>query len=144
MTDTRPNPTIRADDYRRAARRLRATFRHDRPRLYRSLQSLSARKPRIAEPDERPAARFASLVVQSLDCTVLRYSERLKLLRIARHFNIDRFEANLIIAAVQHRMKARADAQPQSHVRHGWLLALGIFLLVQLAIALGIWKILSA
>lgn len=94
------------DVYRRAARRLRASLRHDRPRLYRSLESLARRRDRRAhEAIERPADRFARMVESSLDGTVLRYSQRLNLLRRAKYFNLDRFEANLLIAAVQHRVK---------------------------------------
>lgn len=49
------------------------------------------------------AATFTDEVIRSLDGPVLRYSQRLALLRRAAELGISRFEANLLIAAVQHR-----------------------------------------
>jgi hypothetical protein len=143
MTEMRHPASRPADDYRRAARRLRATLGHDRPRLYRSLQSLSARRLQPAEPAEGPASRYATLITQSLDGTVLRYSERQKLLRVAKHFNIDRFEANLLIAAVQHRIKAVQAKSEAAAPANPWVLALGLFIAVQSVIAFAIWKLMS-
>jgi hypothetical protein len=81
---------------------------HQPVRLHRALQEL-----RPAPPVEQPAKprtgeiaeQFAALVEQLLDreAGLLRYSARLDLLRGARRMGIERFEANLIIAAVQQR-----------------------------------------
>src|SRR5687767_4414106 len=90
-----PDPT--GEVYRRQARRLRARFGHDRARLYRSLRSLGdgteSRVGRRAGAAETfagvgPAARFAGIVAGSLDCTILRYSQRTALLRRAQGFGI--------------------------------------------------------
>src|SRR5688572_25146010 len=51
----------------------------------------------------RGAAAFAQLVADHLEGPALRYSRRIRLLREAQRRGIGRFEANLIIAAVQHR-----------------------------------------
>jgi hypothetical protein len=49
------------------------------------------------------AERFASLVAGQLDGGILRYTQRRWLLGQARRWGIGRFEANLIVAAVQHQ-----------------------------------------
>src|SRR5262245_3018244 len=46
---------------------------------------------------------FAEEVQSALDGQDLRYSRRQKLMKRADHFGIKRFDANLIIAMVQHR-----------------------------------------
>jgi hypothetical protein len=57
---------------------------------------------------------------------------------------IDRFQANLIIAAVQH---AQAHAEHQddgvSATLAGWRCTLALFLLTQAAIAFALWRILA-
>ena len=53
--------------------------------------------------DGEAAARFAALVRQHLGGPVLCYEDRQSLLRAAAGLGIGRFDANLIIAAVQHR-----------------------------------------
>ena len=50
--------------------------------------------------DARP---FLRLVGESLDGNILHYSERVRLIRVADRMGIARFEANLLIATVQHR-----------------------------------------
>jgi hypothetical protein len=57
----------------------------------------------ISENDEHVKLRFAREVLERLDGPVLRYSMRLELHGIARRLGIARFDANLIIAQVQHR-----------------------------------------
>jgi hypothetical protein len=65
--------------------------------------------PRAASPvldqlapnlDPRP---FLSEVREALDANVLHYSDRVTLLRSAQRQGIGRFEANLLIAIIQHR-----------------------------------------
>lgn len=119
------------DTYRRAARRLRATLDHDRPRLFRSLQSLATgRHWREPETALSPAERYSQMVAASLDGTVLRYSQRLNLLRRARLFGLDRFEANLLIAAAQHRAKNERQSCRSRSIPF-WILAVAVALVLQ-------------
>ena len=94
------------DDYRRRARRLRAMYCGDPIRLHRALRQLAATQMQslITTPDKSLAQRFADRVRDSIDGPILRYSIRRKLLREADARGIGRFEANLIIAAVQHQV----------------------------------------
>jgi len=97
------------DEYRRRARRLRAVHAGNPARLYRSLKELAADQARqvIAKPTSA-AQEFADLVRDSMDGPILRYSARQTLLREASFQSLGRFEANLIIAAVQHQVDCRA------------------------------------
>ena len=92
------------DEYRRRARRLRAVHAANPERLYRSLRELAAAQTQavIKKPVNGVAQDFADRVRQSMDGPVVRYSMRRELLREADAQGIGRFEANLIIAAVQH------------------------------------------
>jgi hypothetical protein len=60
--------------------------------------------------DGDAAARFAAMVRQHLDGPVLCYEDRQTLLRTAARLGIGRFDANLIIAAVQHRAEMEFGA----------------------------------
>ena len=124
--------------YRREARRLRHVYA-DRPeRLHRALGDLARRTDALTTARRgptratarrvRPSAyhalltgthttpfavdRFAASVASQLDGPVLRYSSRLALLRDADQIGLGRFQANLLIAAVQH--EAGGDATPGS------------------------------
>src|SRR5438874_2651490 len=95
--------------YRREARRLRARL-HDRPhQLYGSLRQLAERQDAphgaAASAPATPVTYFTDMVAGQLRDTILPYPTRLTLLRNAARLGIGRFEANLIIAAMQHRMK---------------------------------------
>lgn len=109
---------VSSDDYRRRARKLRARHSHDLATLHQALSALAQESnreiPTLPKP-EGPAAGFAQLVTQELDGPVLRYSKRQALLREAERRGIGRFEANLIIAAVQHQSD-RPAALPESSV----------------------------
>ena len=97
--------------YTRQARRLRARWVDQPARLHRALRELQpAGEPAAAKPVEK-SEQFAESVIQLLqrEAGLLRYSARLDLLRGARRMGIERFEANLIIAAVQQSMKAGAS-----------------------------------
>src|SRR4051794_28413515 len=50
---------------------------------------------------------FAREVAHATTGPVLRYSHRLQLLELAKRGGIDRFDANLIIAAIEHRTVKR-------------------------------------
>src|SRR2546430_2781705 len=93
------------DDYRRRARRLRAIYSNDPLRLHRALRQLASTQTQslIKTPDKTVAQQFADCVRDSMDGPILRYSMRRQLLREADARRIGRFEANLIIAAVQHQ-----------------------------------------
>jgi hypothetical protein len=148
-----------AADYRHKARRLRHRLRHDPGRMHQSLGELSTRYDRqrsVATADEQPVASgqvirphcesFAQHVATMLEGPVLRYSNRLGLLREAERRGIGRFEANLVIAVVQHQQRqmptARARAtEPAVERRPGWSLAtcLGVILAVQSVIVAAAW-----
>lgn len=160
-----------ADAYRRQARRLRARHRGRPADLHHSLKDLNrardrawkADAPRAAPPTiDRPPApsqivavqpmsddgprRFAEQIVRRLDGSgVLRYSERLRLLKAASRLGIGRFDANLMIAAVQAR-HARGQGVPAGHLavsgRFGRLVQIISFLMVELLITLVAWQVL--
>jgi hypothetical protein len=109
--------------YRAAARLLRGSFASDPVRLQRSLLELARREDarrdaasRRADPvvsalhgmvNGEAAERFAELVRQHLGGPVLCYEDRQSLLRAAARLGIGRFDANLIIAAMQHRAEGK-------------------------------------
>jgi len=109
-------PAVLADPsqaYRRCARRLRGRLGGKPGELYRSLRDLSDRfdsqfpqstdKTRLHPPEQPLAAEFAARVERQVAAGVLSYSARLGLIEAAADIGIGRFEANLIIAAIQHR-----------------------------------------
>jgi hypothetical protein len=107
---SRTAPAVRSDEYRRRARQLRARHSHDLGALHQALGALAqesnstvATAPKV----EGPAIGFAQLVAQQLQGPVLRYSHRIALVQEAQKRGIARFEANLIIAAVQHQTNRR-------------------------------------
>lgn len=88
------------------------------------------------------AARdFADIVVGQLVGTVLPWSRREKLIRAASAHDITRFEANLIIATVQHQLgvgRRRDDAKPS---RLSMRIATGfaMFAIIQAGIIAAVW-----
>ncbi len=138
-------------DYRRCARRLRHVHRGNPARLARSLRELSAAYDGVwrARPSVSvqrvaldPARRFTQLVEKVLDGPTLLYSERLKLLRAARRLGVRRFDANLIIAAVQER-RPHAPARIDQRRRSRWTAAVGLFVLIQSLILAGAGYVLA-
>ena len=132
VADATANPT---DIYRRRARRLRHVYARDPIRLQRSLSQLArssdrrataarglapasavwSANPRATEGRDASAAQtFAGVVAERTTGPVLPYSDREHLLRRASRMGIGRFEANLIIAAVQHRA---AREQPEQVIQ---------------------------
>ena len=170
--DAPPSPrhgaTTPADHYRRRARKLRWVHAGRPDRLHPALVALAKshdaatrgrhgrathveREPAEAEPYS-PAKAFAEHVARAMDGQVLRYSQRLALLQLADRQGLGRFEANLVIAAIQHRMRQASgqpvDAEsttvkPSPRRRATLPLGLLVFATVQALIALGAWRILA-
>lgn len=115
MTDGHVHPT--ADDLCRAARALRARLAGSPRKLHAALEQLVVRPPTarivpspVPPPAEQARMRFARDVLERLDGPILRYSMRLELYKLARRKGLSIFEANLVIAQVQHAAGAgRAD-----------------------------------
>lgn len=102
---------------------------------------------RSAVLGERGAAArdFADLVAGQLVGTVLPRNQREMLIRAASTYGITRFEANLIIAAVQHQMgigRRRDDAKP-ARLSRRIAAALAMFFIVQAGIIAVAWYWLS-
>lgn len=68
------------------------------------------------------AETFARQVEQAADDALLRYSQRMTLLRQAEHMGIGRFEANLIIAVVQHQIPHSSSPRTQRRPLPLWTL----------------------
>lgn len=93
------------------------------------------------------AEAFAAEVERSLESGVLRYSVRARLLREARQRGLGRFEANLIIAAVQHRrsmqpLDTKGFGCATDDARAHWWQPVATFLLAQGLILLTAWWVL--
>lgn len=134
------------DGYRRAARRLRGRYPDDPARLHASLRRLSdeanrqvSRGAAETRPAAASAARLATEVAGLMDGPVLRYSNRLRLLRRAEQLGIERFEASLIIATVQHRQVRSAESTTP---RRRWLDAMVLAAGVQALILTALWAML--
>ena len=98
----------------------------------------------IVQPKQLYGAHlFADRVVAAMDDDLLRYTKRLELLKAAGRSGIGRFEANLIIAAVQHRQTAGRSEQRAPEVPNDspkrWkpLLTLAALVVVQAMILAG-------
>jgi hypothetical protein len=79
-----------------------------------------------------------------MDGPVLRYSHRTNLIRVAERSGIGRFEANLIIAAVQHEAGERAamnPVEPPPRPRASWVAVVITVIATQAAIILGAWSL---
>ena len=145
---------IASDEYRRAARRLRGRLRGNPAALQRSLKRLSDRADERARAGEDetaggPPAEFAREVARALDGPVLRYSSRLELLRIARRLGIGQFEANLIIALVQHEKAVdvpvfRRHEKTTDVPVFRWVGVAGIVLMIESILILGGWLLLGS
>ena len=70
---------------------------------------------------------------------VLRYSQRLQLLRAAPRFGLNRFEANLAIAAVMSRQRGRPATQDPHPADRSLISGVAAFVVVQGALLLGTW-----
>jgi hypothetical protein len=136
-----------AADYRQRARRLRSRFRNDPIRLQWSLKELSKSHdrgetyPRVKSQPTSHVERFTSLVASRIDGPVLPYSMRLGLIKEAQRQGIDRFDANLIIARVQHRVPTKA-VDVKSKQLPKWFVPLVTAAVVQSLILAGVWLLL--
>jgi hypothetical protein len=152
--------TSSSDAYRRQARRLRCRYA-DRPdRLHHSLKQLvaatSIRSAAVAPPaaaeapsaaaatPRRPAAQrarsYADYLVAAMPPSgILRYSQRLEFLRAAPRFGLNRFEANLAIAAIMGRHRPTEAAEEQSPGARPTISAVATFFVVQGVVVLGAW-----
>jgi hypothetical protein len=160
-----------AEEYRREARRLRASLSNDLPRLQRSLRQLSIRedenynlRDRISNANLSEVRRvplpicltnspadeyFAQRVRDEIQGGILRYSRRTALLRHARTLGIERFEASLIIACVQHSAQIRFPIDPVHNgdgprrTERKWALVtlIAVVCATQAIIAAGLWQL---
>lgn len=135
--------------YRRRARRLRHQFRNDPLRLHLSLKQLNQThdQPLEAELTEprimSRVERFARLVAARIDGPVLPYSQRVNLLREAERQGIERFDANLIIARMQHQLAPQRVTAPVQQKRAVWMNVAIVVALVQSLIIAGAWALLA-
>ena len=145
---TGPAILDRSCTYRREARRIRGRLAHKPVERFCALRDLSHRHDaavQLAIPVpgcESPASAFAQLAADQISGQILSYSKRLGLLRAARRMGIGRFEANLIIAAVQHRT---AGSSVRCQTVRRWsprrAAPLLTFVLLQSLILLSLWGI---
>ena len=147
-----------ATEYRRIARRVRCQLGDNPIGKQRALAALARHADlqyKSPAPEWEAATRvedgvraFAASVSSAMEGPILRFSKRQELIRQAEGLGIRRFDANLLIAAVQHRLGGeKADrlalARPK---RKSWGMALPIALVVglQTIIALGAWMVLHS
>jgi hypothetical protein len=147
---------ISAISYVRQARRLRAALAQRPAELHQALRNLSeqtnaapaapgaAAAANAGLPSSR-AALFAEMAASRMQGDLLSYSGRLALMRAAQGLGIDRFQANLIIAAVQHQNRSALPRPSRHSHRRGkkplaWLVV--ALVLIELLAALAIWQLL--
>jgi hypothetical protein len=110
---------------------------------FRSDQSRSDWSRSVVLGDRGASAReFADIVASHLVGTVLPWDMRETLIDTASAFGITRFEANLIIAAVQHQMgvgQKRGPASGGSSLLPKIAAALAVFAIVQGSIVAMAW-----
>jgi len=84
-----------------------------------------------------PSADFAEVVRQALDGPVLRYSQRLKLIKEGERRGLSRFAANLVIASVLHSrgIGQEYEMKPAS----GWGGAVLAGVILQGVLVVGAW-----
>jgi len=136
-------PTASTLAYLRHARRLRARWAGRLGRMHVELRQLNQDfSPEIMPERERTQEEiFCDDVAAAMEGTVLRYSERSRLLKEARRVGIERFEANLLIAKVQHGVAGKWEGIRRAERRRAiWPVV--VFLVVQGVIAgvlMGLW-----
>ncbi|HEY8665855.1 MAG TPA: hypothetical protein VIL86_04275 [Tepidisphaeraceae bacterium] len=136
------------DIYRRQARRIRCVHADSVVNRQRALHVLAVSAtpaPTEASPTPSASKSFADDIAAALEGNILRHSQRVRLLKQAGRYGIDRFEANLLIAAVQHRARSTpVDAIKVLRGRAFPTHALALILIIQSLIATGILLILRA
>jgi hypothetical protein len=95
----------------------------------------------LREPRDA-AGVFEDSVRRTLDGPVLRYSQRLALLREAERLRVGRFEANLIIAGVLYREGVGQEYEMKP-VRAGWGAPILVAVVVQGVIGAGWWWVMG-
>jgi len=101
----------------------------------------SAPAPDASRVAKKRTESFADAVRAQLDGPTLRYSARIHVLKQAKRHGLGRFEANLIIAAVQHETRlpeSRADRQ--EHLDWMPLLTIAV---AQASILAGVWWLIA-
>lgn len=89
---------------------------------------------------------FAEQVAKRLHGAILRYSDRLFLLRAAHRLHIERFRANLIIALVQREARSKgvvSEAPVPMGKGSGVLWRVGVVLMVEAVVVAslyGVWR----
>jgi hypothetical protein len=101
------------------------------------LESRGARQVRPLDA----SADFAEYVREHIDGPVLRYSQRVALLKAGQRLGLGRFEANLVIAQVLHRegMAQSYEMRPTAV----WVGPLVMFAVLQAALLVGAWWVLG-
>jgi len=153
VTSASSPPSAPHAEYRRQARRIRGSFANAPHLRMRALRDLAnrydarrtvERRRRAPTLPAQPAATFAALVRERMDGPVLRYSHRTALIHAAERSGIGRFEANLIIAAIQHEAGERAvveETRPSRRSFPSWLPVSIAAIATQVAILLGVWSL---
>ncbi len=135
--------------YRTAARRIRARLAHQPLRMHRALAHLAAESAPATSPPIAPLSplpdgvrTFTQIAADAIDGPILRYSSRQRLIRQADSLGIHRFEANLIIATLQHQRRNHVavtdDRDAASRPSRRWLLAILLQILIGIAV-LWLW-----
>jgi hypothetical protein len=132
-------------EYCREARRLRARLKDDQGAMHQALSGLKSDDVSVGAPSwaDSVAGTFAVIVEKALDGPVLRYSKRLELLRRAKRMGIGRFEANLVIATVQHRRGIEFDITKPADSARNWPGLMAACLIVQSLIIGAIYFLLN-
>jgi hypothetical protein len=105
---------------------------------------LTSNDPTIAAVERA----FSSHVAERYNGRILRYSQRLDLLKAAQRLRINRFRANLIIAMVQHQSTQRPsipepqEVSPRNQSISGMGPIIAGVLLVEVAMVAGVWLML--
>lgn len=132
----------------RQARKLRATYARQPAEMHRQLSRLTLAGGE-SRPDagdvacsaERAYRRLVERTLRHEAPLVLRYSARLELLKQAARRGIGRFQANLIIASVEHELRAGQNAPSPRASSLSLASALLVFATVQSAILAGLWHL---
>lgn len=149
--DSSPPAASDAVELCRQARKLRATYAHKPAEMHRRLSRLTLAEPRtspgasVADESfdcsgERAFRRLVERTIRDDASVILRFSQRLELLKEAARRGIGRFQANLIIASVEHELRTdgnRAAPIKAPSILSAWVL----FATLQSAILTGFWRL---
>jgi hypothetical protein len=158
----KPGPVpLSATTYVRQARRIRRAFCSAPTSRYVALRQLADAHDRAAaKADDVPLNRgkdaavhvFAQIVQANLFGPLLSYSARQKLLAQAEKLGISRFDANLVIASVQHHAPGKEGplgfiaAMPEPSRQVAWVRWAGLLaatLAAQIVVVLALWAMIS-